>query len=86
MRRVHSDDVFKNQSREELKQQYHSIINDFEKTEERVNPTTLCSQVEGAMYSWIGFKKYIWLEEKSVNGKFYPKVAVIKGRKNELVV
>ena len=51
-----------------------------------MNPTTVCSEVEDAMHSWIGFKKYIWLEEKIINGKLYPKIAVKREKRNELVV
>ena len=83
---VSSDVTFANWSNQELMKQYANIIEEYVKTEEKVNPTTLCSMVEGAMHSWIGFSKYIWLKEREVDGKFYPKIAVKRGKNNDLIL
>lgn len=86
MNRVSSDVTFANWKKDDLKNQYQEIIDEYAKTEEKINPTTLCNKVEGAMYSWIGFSRYIWLDERTIDGIYYPKVGVKKGKKNEVIV
>lgn len=71
---------------DDLKNQYEEIIEEYTKVEEKINPTTYCDDVEGAMYTWIGFARYVWLEEKTINGIYYPKVGVKKGTRNEVIV
>ena len=86
MNRVSSDVTFANWKKDDLKNQYQEIIDEYAKIEEKINPTTLCNKVEGAMYSWIGFSRYIWLDERTIDGIYYPKVGVKKGNKNEVIV
>lgn len=81
-----SDVVFENWKNDDLRNQYQKIIDKYSETSEKLNPTTFCEDVEGAMYTWIGFTKYIWLEEQTIDGKFYPKIAVKRGKNNKLVV
>lgn len=86
MCRISSKVTFENWGRDSLRRQYDDIISKYIEKAPKVNPTTLCKDMDGAMFSWIGFKKYVWLEEQTVDGNLYPKVAVLKGSKNELII
>lgn len=81
MRSVHSNVVLENQKNETLLHQYDVICMEYYSHVEGINPTTQCSDIEESMYSWIGFKKYVWMEEEVVNGTVFPKIAVLRGKK-----
>lgn len=81
MRSVHSNVVLENQKNETLRHQYDVICMEYYSHVEGINPTTQCSDIEESMYSWIGFKKYVWMEEEVVNGTVFPKIAVLRGKK-----
>ena len=81
MDRIHSTIVLENQRNETLRHQYREFCSEYYMHVEGINPTTRCSDIEEAMYSWIGFKKYMWMEEEVVNGTVFPKIAVLQQRK-----
>ena len=79
---VDSDTILNNQKKPELIDEYRTIRLSYEHKNSHFNPTVLCSDMEGVMYSWIGFQKYVWMKEETIDGMVYPKIAVKKG-KNE---
>ena len=81
-----SDVVLENLGNATLRKQFNAIRMEYYTYVEGVNPTTLCQDVEEAMYSWIGFRKYVWMSEETVDGKVYPKVAVLRGKSVRLDV
>lgn len=81
MRSVHSNVVLENQKNATLRHQYDVICMEYYSHVEGINPTTQCSDIEESMYSWIGFKMYVWMEEEVVNGTVFPKIAVLRGKK-----
>lgn len=86
MRRMDSDQLFARLSDERLRAQYETIRNEHRNKTKGINPTTSCDLVEPAMYSWIGFEKYVWMPEQTVDGILYPKIAVKRSSSMELKI
>ena len=86
MRRMDSNELFARLSYPTLRAQYEAIREEHRKKTEGINPTTSCGAVEGSMYTWIGFEKYVWMPEQTVDGVLYPKIAVKRGTSTELKI
>ena len=82
---VDSDVVVRNQAVKEVREQYEELraSNPWKNS---LNPTILCSQMEPAMFSWIHFRRYKWMEEETLNGVVYPKIAVKEVNNMKLIV
>lgn len=82
---VDSDVVVRNQAVKEVREQYEELraSNPWKNS---LNPTILCSQMEPAMFSWIHFRRYKWMEEEMLNGVVYPKIAVKEVNNMKLIV
>ena len=83
---VDSDTILNNQKKPELIDEYRTIRLSYEHKNSHFNPTVLCSDMEGVMYSWIGFQKYVWMKEETIDGMVYPKIAVKKGKNMKVVL
>lgn len=84
--RMDSNELFAKLSDANLRAQYEAIREEHIKKTEGINPITSCSAVEPSMYSWIGFEKYVWMLEQTVDGVLYPKIAVKRGASVELKI
>ena len=83
---VDSDTILNNQKKPELMSEYRRIRLSLKHKNSHFNPTVLCSKVEGVMNTWIGFEKYVWMKEETIQGMVYPKVAVKEGKKVKVVL
>ena len=74
---VDSDVVVRNQAVKEVREQYEELraSNPWKNS---LNPTILCSQMEPAMFKWM--------EEETLNGVVYPKIAVKEVNNMKLIV
>lgn len=86
MSRMDSNELFAKMSDANLRAQYEAIREEHIKKTEGINPTTSCNIVEQSMYSWIGFERYVWMPEQTVDGVLYPKIAVKRGASVELKI
>ena len=78
--------MIRNQEIPEQKKLYEEIIASYPILKTNFNPSAKCSQLDGAMYSWIGFQRYVWMPEEVKKDKLYPKVAVKKSENIKIVV
>lgn len=81
-----SNTILDNQRKPELIDEYRRIRLSNAHVNSHFNPTILCSEMEGAMYTWIGFQKYVWMKEETIGGMLYPKVAVREGKNVKVVL
>ena len=80
---MHSDEIMENRKKPHLKQQFEQIRDAFVKTITNNHPLINCDEIEPVMKGWVSFKSYLWMEEKEVDGKHYPKIAVQSDKKQE---
>ena len=83
---VDSDTILINQKKPEVVDEYRRIRLSYEHKNSYFNPTVLCSDMSGVMYTWIGFQKYVWMKEETIQGMVYPKIAVKEGKNMKVVL
>lgn len=81
-----SRDVIANMEKEELKEQYKKIKEQFLSTLSNRHPIVECKEIEPAMRGWVSFQPYTWMKEEEKDGKLYPKVAVKSNKQVPLEV
>lgn len=83
---MHSDDVYTNMQKEDLKAQYESSRDSFMETIPNRHPIIECNEIEPAMRGWVSYHPYTWMKEEEIDGKLYPKIAVQSNKKVSLDV
>ena len=83
---VDSTVVLENQKRGDLQKQFSEIRDAYEKTLPNDHPIVNCEEIEPAMYGWVSFRKYTWMEEERKDNVLYPKIAVDSAKNVDLAL
>ena len=84
--RVDSTVILENQKRGDLQKQFSEIRDAYEKTLPNDHPIVNCEEIEPAMYGWVSFRKYTWMEEERKDNVLYPKIAVDSAKNVDLAL